>query len=122
MAIERITADQGEDPAQWRWGRDHRNEFPHALVSAYDLPAAERSGGAGTVAATGATYRHIVDFADIDGSLFTNAPGQSGRPGSPYYGNLTEDWADQGYFPMLFSREAVEARAQYRLVLAPGGF
>ncbi|MYE16718.1 MAG: penicillin acylase family protein [Gemmatimonadetes bacterium] len=119
-AIERITADQGDDPAQWRWGRDHRNEFPHSLVTAYDLPAAERSGGAGTVAATGATYRHIVDFSDLDGSLFTNAPGQSGRPGSPYYGNLTEDWADQDYFPMLFSREAVEARAEYRLVLAPG--
>ena len=120
-AVEQITTDQGDDPAQWRWGRDHRNEFPHALVSAYDLPAAERSGGAGTVAATGATYRHIVDFADLDGSLFTNAPGQSGRPGSPYYGNLTEDWADQGYFPMLFSREAVEAHADSRLVLAPGG-
>ena len=119
-AIEQVTADQGDDPAQWRWGRDHRNEFPHALVTAYDLPAAERSGGAGTVAATGATYRHIVDFADLDGSLFTNAPGQSGRPGSPYYGNLTEDWADRDYFPMLFSREAVVARAEYRLVLAPG--
>ncbi|MYG34427.1 MAG: penicillin acylase family protein, partial [Gemmatimonadetes bacterium] len=119
-AIDRIAADQGDDPAQWRWGRDHRNEFPHSLVTAWDLPAAERSGGAGTVAATGATYRHIVDFADLDGSLFTNAPGQSGRPGSPYYGNLTEDWADQDYFPMLFSREAVEARAEYRLVLAPG--
>ena len=119
-AIERIAADQGDDPAQWRWGRDHRNEFPHSLVTAWDLPAAERSGGAGTVAATGATYRHIVDFADLDGSLFTNAPGQSGRPGSPYYGNLTEDWADQDYFPMLFSREAAEARAEYRLVLVPG--
>ena len=73
------------------------------------------------MAATGATYRHIVDFADLDGSLFTNAPGQSGRPGSPYYGNLTEDWANREYFPMLFSREAVEARAENRMVLAPGG-
>ena len=120
-ALARIARDQGNDPAQWRWGRDHRSEFPHSLVTAYDLPAGERSGGAGTVAATGATYRHIVDFADLDGSLVTNAPGQSGRPGSPYYGNLTESWANQEYFPMLFSREAVEARAENRLVLAPGG-
>ena len=120
-ALARIAREQGNDPAQWRWGRDHRSEFPHSLVTAYDLPAGERSGGAGTVAATGATYRHIVDFADLDGSLVTNAPGQSGRPGSPYYGNLTESWANQEYFPMLFSREAVEARAENRLVLAPGG-
>ena len=120
-ALDRTAREQGNDPAQWRWGRDHRSEFPHSLVTAYDLPAGERSGGAGTVAATGATYRHIVDFADLDGSLVTNAPGQSGRPGSPYYGNLTESWANQEYFPMLFSREAVEARAENRLVLAPGG-
>ena len=120
-ALDQIALDQGDDPAEWRWGRDHTNEFPHALVTAYDLPSAERSGGAGTVAATGATYRHIVDFGDLDGSLFTNAPGQSGRPGSPYYGNLTERWANQEYFPMLFSREAVEAQAENRLVLAPGG-
>jgi penicillin amidase len=89
-------------------------------VSAYDLPAVERLGGSGTVAATGATYREIIDFSDIDGSLATNSPGQSGRPGSPFYGNLSESWADQEYFPMSFSREAVEANAAYRLLLRPG--
>ncbi len=120
-ALEQIARDQGDDPAEWRWGRDHRSEFPHSLVTVYDLPAGQRSGGAGTVAATGATYRHIVDFGDLDGSLFTNAPGQSGRPGSPYYGNLTESWANREYFPMLFSREAVEARSENRLVLVPEG-
>ena len=120
-AIAELHEEQGHDPAQWRWGRDHRSEFPHSLVSAYDLPAAERSGGAGTVAATGATYRQIVDFADLDASLATNAPGQSGRPGSPYYGNLIDPWGRGEYFPMLFSREAVEARAEHRLLLTPGG-
>ena len=120
-ALDQLAQDQGADESGWRWGRDHRSEFPHSLVTAYDIPAGERSGGAGTVAATGATYRHIVDFADLDGSIFTNAPGQSGRPGSPFYGNLTESWAAQEYFPMLFSREAVEARAEYRLRLSPAG-
>ncbi len=120
VALEEVARELGDDPAEWRWGRYHRSEFPHTLASAYDLPPVERSGGAGTVAATGATYRHIVDFADLDGSLVTNAPGQSGRPGSPYYGNLAESWGDREYFPMLFSRAAVEARAENRLVLAPG--
>ena len=120
-AIEQLRRDQGDDPSQWRWGRIHRSEFPHELVSAYDLQAGERSGGAGTVAATGATYREIIDFADLDASLATNAPGQSGRPGSPFYGNLTRLWADGEYFPMSFSREAVEANALHRLTLRPGG-
>lgn len=120
QGLEALRGSQGPDSGNWRWGRIQMSEFPHSLVEAYDLPSAERSGGAGTVAATGATYRHIIDFSDIDGSLATNAPGQSGRPGSPYYGNLTESWAAGEYFPLLFTREAVEARAEHRLILKPG--
>ncbi|MBT8395450.1 MAG: penicillin acylase family protein [Gemmatimonadetes bacterium] len=121
QGLEDLRETQGPDPAEWRWGRIHRSEFPHSLVEAYDIPLVERSGGAGTVAATGATYRHIIDFSDLDASVFTNAPGQSGRPGSPYYGNLTEPWGAGEYFPLLFSRGAVEERAEYRLVLKPAG-
>ena len=56
----------GADPDEWRWGRMNRSEFPHSLVEAYDLPLGERTGGAGTVAAIGATYRQIIDFSDLD--------------------------------------------------------
>jgi penicillin amidase len=116
-----LRESQGPDPASWRWGRTNRSEFPHSLVAAYDIPTVERSGGAGTVAAIGATYRQIIDFSDLDASLATNAPGQSGRPGSPYYENLAESWGAGEYFPLLFTRPAVEARAEHRLVLRPGG-
>ena len=118
-AVRMLSEEQGDDPSQWRWGRTHRSEFPHSLVSAYDLPEAERLGGAGTVAATGATFREIIDFADLDASVATIAPGQSERPGSPFYGNLTESWANQEYFPLSFSREAVEANEAFRLLLRP---
>jgi penicillin amidase len=119
-AIERLREEQGPDPAQWRWGRSNTSEFPHGLVSAYDLPAAERRGGQGTVAAVGATYREIIDFANLDGSVATNAPGQSGRPGSPFYGSLSENWANAEYFPLSWSRETVESNAAYRLTLRAG--
>ena len=118
-AVRMLSEEQGDDPSQWRWGRTHRSEFPHSLVSAYDLPEAERLGGAGTVAATGATFREVIDFADLDASVATIAPGQSERPGSPFYGNLTESWANQEYFPLSFSREAVEANEAFRLLLRP---
>jgi penicillin amidase len=114
-----LKAEQGNDPAQWRYGRIHRSEFPHTLVRAYDIPAIERSGGAGTVAATGATYREIIDLGDIDRSVATNVPGQSGQPGSPFYANLATAFADQQYFPLRFSRTAVEGGTAHRLVLAP---
>jgi penicillin amidase len=89
------------------------------LTRAYDIPAIERTGGAGTVAAIGATYRQIIDFADLDRSVATNVPGQSGQPGSPYYANLARSFAAQQYFPLHYTRAAVERAALHTLVLKP---
>jgi penicillin amidase len=119
-ALAVLRQEQGDDPEQWRWGRTNSSEFPHELVSAYDLPAAERTGGQGTVGAVGATYREIIDFSNLDNSVGTNAPGQSGRPGSPFYGNLIEAYSNQEYFPLSWTRQAVDANARYRLLLRAG--
>ncbi|MEX2374392.1 MAG: penicillin acylase family protein [Dehalococcoidia bacterium] len=119
-AMDRLRETQGSDPGEWRWGSINRSEFPHTFISAYDLPAVERSGDGGTLFDTGATFREIIDFADLDNSRATSTPGQSMQPGSPYYSNLLEIWADQEYFPLLFTRPAVETAAQHRLRLNPG--
>jgi penicillin G amidase len=120
-AVGELTRRLGDDREAWRWGRIHRSEFPHLLVGAYDLPAVERSGGGGTIAATGATFREIIDFSELDRSRATSTPGQSMQPGSPFYGNLLPLWAEGQFFPLLFTREAVEAGATHELVLRPGG-
>jgi len=117
QAIDTLTEEQGDDWSTWRWGRMHVREFPHELVRAFDLPTVERGGGSGTVAADGASFREILDVADWDRSLATNTPGQSGQPESPFYGNLLPLWADDVYFPLVFSRPRVEAEAAHRLVL-----
>ena len=117
--LTQLKAAQGTDPAQWRFGRINRSEFPHALVRAYDIPAVERTGGQGTVAAVGATYRQIIDFSNFDNSVATNVPGQSGQPFSPFYRNLAESFAVPTYFPLSYSRGAVDSRAKYRLTLQP---
>jgi penicillin amidase len=101
------------------WGRRHTRSFRHPLLRAFDLPTVERSGGAGTVAADGASYRQIFDVADWDRSQVINVPGQSGQPGSPYYDNLLKMWADNQYFPLVFSDRAVRAAAKHRLALRP---
>jgi len=118
-AIDRLTTSQGTDWRSWRWGRMHARAFPHPFVRAFDLPAVERPGGAGTVAADGATYREILDVAHWDRSLATNTPGQSGQPGSPYYANLLPLWAENRYFPLLFTKQAVDKRTTHRLTLRP---
>ena len=118
-AITALTREQGTDWEEWRWGRSNMRAFPHPFVSAYDLPTVERGGGGETVAANGATYRQIIDVGDWDKSVATSAPGQSGQPGSPFYGNLLRQWAENEYFPLLYSRAAVNGATAHRLVLKP---
>lgn len=101
------------------WGQVHTRAFRHALLRLFDLGPVQRSGGAGTVAADGASYREIFDVADWDRSLVINVPGQSGQPGSPFYDNLLKLWADNQYFPLVFSGSAIEKAARHRLVLRP---
>jgi penicillin G amidase len=118
-AIEELASSQGSDESGWRWGRIHRSDFPHPLVSELDAPSVERDGGAGTVNATGAVYRLVTDFSDLDRSLAIIAPGQSGQPGSPYYDNLLEMWVKGEMFELPYTREAVEKATAHRLLLKP---
>ena len=116
-AVAQMKESQGTDWNNWRWGRMHTRPFPHPLLAAFDLPTVERPGGTGSVAADGASYREVLDVADWDRSIVTNVPGQSGQPGSPYYGNLLKLWAEDSYFPLVYSRVRVEAESAHKLLL-----
>ena len=49
----------------------------------------------------GASYRHIVDLADPEGSArMITFGGQSGHLGSPHYDDLTPIWMRGGFLPM----------------------
>jgi len=125
----------GADPQKWSWGRLHTIQFRHSLdrlpdvATLLDLGPLSRPGDGDTVNATwagktfeqeeGASYREILDTANWDHSLAVNTPGQSGQPGSPHYSDLLPLWDRGEYFPLLYSRKAVEMNAQDRLMLAP---
>jgi len=118
-AIAQLSNTQGADWSSWRWGRMHMRAFPHPFLNLFDLPAVERPGGTGSVAADGATYREILDVADWDRSIVTNVPGQSGQPGSAFYDNLLAMWASDTYFPLVFSRDRVNGAASHTMTLRP---
>lgn len=135
-AVAEAKEKLGPDPAKWRWGALHKATFRHALSTddetraLFDLPPVELGGdgdtvhvmvGPGSEVTHGASFREILDVADWDRSVATSVPGQSGQPGSPHYGDLLAPWAEGRYFPLLFSREKVEAAAKERLVLVPAG-
>jgi penicillin amidase len=98
------------------------------VARAFDLPDARRGGHHTTVNLTaganlrqshGASFREILDFADWDNSVATSVPGQSGQPGSSFYGNLLPLWEKGEYFPLLYSRAAVEKNTAHVLWLRP---
>ena len=135
-ATGKIRQLQGPDPAAWSWGRLHVVKFRHALDRAaeamrvLDLGAVPRPGDEYTVNATGywgdsyeqvsgASYREILDPGDWDLSLAVNTPGQSGQPGSGHYSDLLPLWDQGRYFPLSYSREAVEKVTTDRMKLEP---
>ncbi|HUR35160.1 MAG TPA: penicillin acylase family protein [Vicinamibacterales bacterium] len=119
QAIARATKDWGPDWSAWRYGRINESRLPHMFVDEFSLKPIERPGGFNSVNATGANFRRIMDLSDLDKTMATNAPGQSAQPTSPYYGNLREHLADGVYFPLPFSRGAVDKVAAHRLKLLP---
>lgn len=127
-AVGALQARFGSSIAAWDWGSVHVAPFRHPLADAFNLPDATRGGHATTPYMTaganlrqnhGASFREVLDLADWDNSTVTSVPGQSGQPGSAYYGNLLPLWERGEYFPLVYSRPAVEAATAHILWLRP---
>jgi penicillin G amidase len=111
----------------WKWSALHTLVLRHPLNTRnLNLPGVPRPGDSETVNAAGgerglegASYRQILDVADWDRSVVTNTPGESGDPQSKHYRDLLEDWLAGRYHPLPFSRKAVEAAMEERIVLEP---
>jgi penicillin G amidase len=69
----------------------------------------------------GPSFRMVLDVGNWDASRAVNYPGQSGRPEDPHYKDLMGLWARGEYFPLLYTRAAVEKEVERRIVLLPEG-
>ena len=130
----------GEDPDEWAWGSIHHTVFTHPLQHLAAPQLAEQmalapyprggssfttnnTGSFGTALKvnSGASYRQVIDVGNWDASTMTNAPGQSGDPRSPFYDNLLRGWAEDGVFPLLYSRDKVLEHREFTISLTPAG-
>ena len=68
---------------------------------------------------TGPSVRVVIDVGNLDNSRAVNHPGQSGDPDSPHYRDLAQMWRSGQYFPLLYSRKAVENATEKRIKLVP---
>ena len=136
-AVADLTTRLGSDPDEWSYGQRKNKHITitHPLSDMVDQAMREKinfgpvaRGGYGeTVNATantlnqthGASFRILVDTEDWDKTLGINSPGQSGDPASLHYGDLFPIWAENGYFPVFFSKEKIQTVAEKTTVLQP---
>jgi penicillin amidase len=130
---------QGADPGAWQWGKLHHNLNEHSFAAVVDDATRARIN-VGPIPKHGSEYtpnqslyrasdfrqlngpsfRVIVDVGNWDNSRAINHPGQSGDPDSPHYRDLAPSWREGKYFPLLYSRQAVETAAEKIIRLVPG--
>lgn len=136
-AVNELVQRLGGDPDGWTWGALHQAQPTHplhALIGGREWSTVgplPRGGSGDTVGSTaydpafqqtaGATFRIVVDVGDWDQSVAMNSPGQSGRPSSRHYDDHFGAWASDGSFPLLYSRERVEASTDATINLLPPG-
>jgi penicillin G amidase len=128
----------GPDPKEWKWGKLHYNLSEHPFAAVVDAATRAKlnvgpiptNGSAFTVNASryrvsdfrqigGPSVRWVVDVGNWDNTRAVNLPGQSGNPDSPHYRDLASMWRNGQYFPLLYSRKAVEGATEKKLTLVP---
>jgi len=136
-AVNELEQKLGTNQSQWQYGQEN---YKHALVrhplslalsdawrEKLDAGPLPRGGYSFTPAAnaygdnntSGASFRIVVDTGDWERTLGINTPGQSGDPESPFYKNLFELWANDGFFVVPFGKVQVEKMGVGKLVLMP---
>ncbi|MEZ0610367.1 penicillin acylase family protein [Fibrella sp. WM1] len=137
QSVQELSARLGPDMETWAYGqrRNKHITLTHALSELVgdeqrrriNLGPVARGGYSETVNVTGsglnqehgATFRIVVDTEDWDRTMGINSPGQSANPDSPHYRDLFPLWAENGYFPVFFSRKKIEQVTEQKQVLRP---
>jgi len=136
-SIDNLKDRYGEDSKNWVYGQDEykhvkiyhplENVVNDSIKGLVELKTYPRGGDGFTPGSTssnlnqrsGGSFRVVINTKDWDKSFATNSPGQSGVPNSKFYKNLYEDWANDKFFPLLFSKSKVLRNLSDRKVYRP---
>jgi len=130
-----------DDRAAWSWGEIHTATFVSKPLGQSGVGIFERLVNRGPIQSGGMTdtitntrwnvsadtfdvksipaMRMVIDLADLTRSVGIHSTGQSGHPFSQLYDSMIADWQAIRAYPMLWTREEIEAAAVDRLSLLP---
>ena len=137
LTIKSLIKKYGEENSGWVYGQE---KYKHVKIyhplekvvndSIKDIIGLEtypRGGDGFTPGSTsselnqrsGGSFRVVINTKDWDNSFASNSPGQSGNPKSKFYKNLYEDWANDKFFPLLYSKSKVLKNLSDRKIYRP---
>ncbi len=137
LTINSLIEKYGNESSEWVYGQeDYKHvKIYHPLEKVVNdsikdiigLDTYPRGGDGFTPGSTsselnqrsGGSFRVVINTKDWDNSFATNSPGQSGNPKSKFYKNLYEDWANDRFFPLLYSKNKVLMNLSERKVYRP---
>ena len=138
ITLEELIAQLGAIE-NWKWGKVHPFELPHAMgsvealrpylnVGTYEMDASDavlnklafQRNGTGVYNITsGPSSRRIINFTDVENSLSIIPAGQSGNPLSPHYKDQVEMYTQGKWRKMLMNAQEIEEKTINRLTLKP---
>jgi penicillin G amidase len=138
LAMKKLKKELGPDMKKWNWGHVNQLTFRHALSvrkpldASFNLGPYPIGGDANTIWAAfsnyldlqsgptaGPPYRFIADLGDIEHCWGMLAPGQSGHPASPFYGDGIQPWLKREYHPILFRWDEIAPHTRWTLKMQP---
>jgi penicillin amidase len=137
LTIKSLINKYGDESSKWVYGQpDYKHvKIYHPLQKVVNdsikeiigLDTYPRGGDGYTPGSTsnelnqrsGGSFRVVINTKEWDNSFATNSPGQSGDPKSKFYKNLYEDWANDNFFQLLYSKNKVLMNLSDRKIYRP---
>jgi penicillin amidase len=132
-ALEYLSAEYGDDPKNWAWGKAHISVSEHRPLSKVPVlgwlfniktpfPGDAFSINVGRPqllkstnpyeTIQGPSMRTIYDLSDLEKSLFIYQTGQSGWVQSKLYRNMNSLWANNEYLPLQMKPESTKRQLE----------
>ncbi len=104
-AVKELANKNGSDPSDWKWSKINGPMVPHvANIPGMDVSDLMIGGGKHIVnqqqKSHGPSWRLVAEMKEEPNAFGAIPGGQSGNPGSRYYYNLMDRWAEGDLLPL----------------------
>lgn len=122
-ALTKLQNKMGEDHSSWTWSSFKATRINHlsrlAPFSRTDIPIGGNRGILNATSSThGPSWRMVVSLEEPIEAHVIYPGGQSGNPGSPYYDNFIDKWAQGNYDVAWFMQHVRDSQQEPAITIS----